>query len=279
MTIRIKNELLALNILSILLIGSITLFPDSIWRIIFGLPLLLFIPGYVLLSAYIPRKASLDTVERIGFSFGLSIVVTVLLGVILNFTPWGIRLYPVLIALTVFILIVSIIAWYQRKRLSEAEAPSLVFNIARPRWEVWSLTSRVLSIVLVAVVLGALGTLVYVLATPGVEERFTEFYLLGYNGEMREYPKEIVRGEQTEVIVGVINHEQKTVDYRITVLIDGEKNSDITSLVLVDGERWERAVTFSPLKAGDNQKVEFYLYRDGMNEPYLEPLRLMLDVY
>jgi uncharacterized membrane protein len=44
-------------------------------RIILGLPLVLFLPGYSLIATLFPRKDDLDAIERIALSFGLSIAI------------------------------------------------------------------------------------------------------------------------------------------------------------------------------------------------------------
>ncbi|MHB8987039.1 MAG: DUF1616 domain-containing protein [Eubacteriales bacterium] len=44
-----------------------------------------------------------DGIERVALSFGLSIAVVPLVGLILNYTPWGIRLAPILASLLVFV--------------------------------------------------------------------------------------------------------------------------------------------------------------------------------
>ena len=49
-------------------------------RIILGLPLVLFLPGYSLIAVLFPRKGDLDAIERIALSFGLSIALVPLLG-------------------------------------------------------------------------------------------------------------------------------------------------------------------------------------------------------
>ncbi len=117
MRIRLQDELLLINILAILLIIVITFFPSNVLRIILGLPFLLFLPGYTLITVLFPRKRILDGIERVALSFGLSIAVVPLSGFVLNYTPWGIRLYPILISLTIFLIITSVIAWYWRQRL------------------------------------------------------------------------------------------------------------------------------------------------------------------
>lgn len=90
-------------------------------RIIFGIPLVLFFSGYSLTAALFPRKDDLDVIERIALGFGLSIAITPLLGLALNYTPFGIRLLPVLITLSGFIIGVSILACIRRIALPEEE--------------------------------------------------------------------------------------------------------------------------------------------------------------
>ena len=49
-----------------------------------------------------------------ALSFGLSIAITPLLGLALNYTPFGIRLSPVLIVLSVFTISLTIGAYVRR---------------------------------------------------------------------------------------------------------------------------------------------------------------------
>ena len=78
---------LALVILLTLLCIPIVLIPplnESPVRIILCLPLVLFLPGYTLIATLFPRKGDLDGIERVAFSFGLSIAIIPLLGLALN---------------------------------------------------------------------------------------------------------------------------------------------------------------------------------------------------
>ena len=90
-------------------------------RIILGLPLVLFLPGYSLIAALFPRKDDLDAIERIALSFGLSIAIVPLLGLALNYTPFGIRLSPILIVLSVFTISLAIGAYVRRCRIPEED--------------------------------------------------------------------------------------------------------------------------------------------------------------
>jgi uncharacterized membrane protein len=137
---------------------------------------------------------------------------------------------------------------------------------------------KVLTITLVVVILGGLGALGYVIATPKVAETFTEFYILGQEGKAADYPGELKVGEEARVIVGIVNHEGKEVSYRVEVFMGSEKSTEVGPVMLVDEQKWEGEVGFVLETPGEDQKVEFWLYKEGEVEPYLEPLHLWVDV-
>jgi len=285
MKARHDKDLWLIGILTILLAVVIAFFPSTIARIILGLPFLLFFPGYTLITALFPKKESLGGVERVALSFGLSIAVVPLIGLILNFTPWGIRLEPILISLAVFIIATSGVAWYRREKLAPEERFTVSFNVRLPSWQGQSMPDKVLSVVLAVAILGAIGTLGYVVATPRVGEEFTEFYILDTGGKAENYPTELKVGKEGWVILGIVNHEQEKASYKVEVWIDGEKaklridggDRDEIRVELENEGKWEKGVGFVPQKAGGGQKVEFVLYKDG--EPYFEePLHLWIDV-
>ncbi len=276
MIIRVKDELIPLNLLVIVLVVIIILFPSNVLRIILGLLLLLFFPGYTLVAALFTKKEGMGSIERVALSFGLSIAVVPLIGLILNYTPWGIRTEPVLYSVALFILITSIIAWLRRGRLPEPERFGIEFQMRLPGWGGGS-WDKMLSIILTLTILGALGMLGYAIASPKVGERFTEFYIEGLEGKAADYPEELVVGGKGKVIVGIINREHETVTYQVEVAIDGVKNNEVGPVALDYDGKWEEIVGFTPGRAGNNQKVEFLLYRQGQKEVY-QRLHLWVDV-
>jgi uncharacterized membrane protein len=282
---KLDNDLWLIGILTILLAVVIAFFPSTVARIILGLPFLLFFPGYTLMAALFPKKGSLGEVERVALSFGLSIAVVPLIGLVLNFTPWGIRLEPILISLAVFIIVTSGVAYYRREKLAPEERFRVLLNVRLPSWRGQSMPDKVLSVVLMVAIAGAIGTLGYVIATPRVGEKFTEFYILGPDGKAENYPTELKVGEEGRVIVGIVNHEQERTSYTVEVWIDGEKaklriggeDRDEIVVEIENEEKWEQEVGFVPQKAGEKQKVEFVLYKEG--KPYFEePPYLWIDV-
>ncbi len=136
---------------------------------------------------------------------------------------------------------------------------------------------RVPVIILVIAILGAIGAAIYMIAMPSIEEKFTEFYILGLEGRAEDYPNEVVVGEEAELLVVIINREQETVSYQLEVNIDGARNNEVGPITLDDKQQWEELVGFTPDRAGDNQKVEFLLFQGEGESPYLE-LYLWINV-
>lgn len=277
MRIRLGNGLLPLNLLVFGLVVVIIFLPSPVLQIILGLPFLLFFPGYALMTALFPKREGMGGIKRVALSFGISIAIVPIIGLIFNYTPWGIRLEPVLYSTAFFILISSVVGWLRWRRLTEPERLNIEFRLRVPGWG-GSALDRTLTIILAIAILGTLGTLGYVLAKPGVGERFTEFYILGLSGKAADYPAEIRVGEAGKVIVGIVNHEGEVVSYRVEVRIGGVRNNEVGPVMLANEQKWEEIVSFTLDKAGDSQKVEFLLYKNEETEPYLEPLHLWVDV-
>ena len=108
-------------------------------------------------------------------------------------------------------------------------------------------------------------------------ERFTEFYILGLEGKAENYPREVILGENGSVILGIVNREHGTTEYKVEISIDGEEVGEIGPITLEHEEKWEEEVAFAPARAGQNQKVEFLLYKGGGTEPY-QKIHLWIDV-
>ena len=55
------------------------------------------------------------------------------LGLVLNYTPWGIKLYPVLVSVTLFIVVTAATGWYQQRQLTVADRFNVTFQVGLPR--------------------------------------------------------------------------------------------------------------------------------------------------
>ena len=273
-----RKVLIAIIIVTLLLFLAVVSTSGAL-RIALSVPFVLFFPGYTMLSALFPKRGSLGGIERMALSFGLSIAIVSLIGLILNYTPGGISLYPILIFLTAFILVTSAIAWYRQMTVPLAEQFSVAVNISLPKWRQLGTLDKALSVSLVGVVLVALGSLGYAVAMPKTAEKFTEFYILSMEGKAENYPKKVTLGESVELVIGIVNHEYEVTSYRIDIKTNGIESNQITIQPLANEEKWEEVVSFVPQSSSKSQRVEFWLYKNDGAKPYFkEPLHLYIAV-
>jgi uncharacterized membrane protein len=275
--IRLGNGLIPLIVLVFVLIALIYLLPGDVLRVVLGLPFVLLFPGYALTVAIFPARTDIGGLFRLALAIGLSIAVVVIFGLIHNFAPWGISLESMLGTTTVFILVCSGIAWYRQKRLPETARFTIDFTLELT-WRRWSAWERGLSLAVVIFFLGVLVTAGYVLANPEPEQKFTEFYLLGEEGNARDYPRELVAGQTGEVTLGIVNHEYALTDYSIDISLDGSHIGGRGGIVLKDGERWEDKLNFLPRGPGTDRVIEFRLYKNGKADAAMVPLRLHVNI-
>jgi hypothetical protein len=100
----------AISLMSMLVVYTIpSQFPLVALRWILGSVFVLFIPGYVTVEVLFHKSRELDEIERLALSVGLSLALVPLIGILLNYTSWGIRLTPIVISLGILTLGLSLV--------------------------------------------------------------------------------------------------------------------------------------------------------------------------
>jgi|WetSurMetagenome_2_1015567.scaffolds.fasta_scaffold52996_2 uncharacterized membrane protein len=266
MLIKSRHIFIAVAVLTLLLILIVSVFPGNVLRIVLGLPLVLFFPGYTVMSAAFPRQSIISRPDKIVLSFGVSIAVTALLGLAISYTPWHIGLYSILISLSAFVLIFTAVAWFRQKSVPDHERPAITLRFKMASLAGFSRTEKALTAVLVVVIIATIGILAFVVSAPRSGDKFTEFYILDNNGKTVDYPSQLRLGEYGEVVAGVVNHEHKTVSYTLEVKVDGISDGSLQQLTLGSEEKWENTLRFTPARAGEGQKVDFLLFLAGQSK-------------
>ena len=229
------------------------------------------------MAALFIKKEGMGSIARVALSFTSSVALVSLIGYILSYTPWGIRLEPVIYTIYAFVLILSLIAWWRQRKLAEPERFNIDFDVRLPGLG-QNVPERILAIILIITILGAIWGLSYIFTKPKPQEDFTEFYVLGQGGKAEEYSTDLQVGIESSVIIGIINHEGKETSYRVEVLLSGIKLSATGPITIDDERKWENEIDFIPGGAGDNQKLEFLLYKGDELKSYLEPIYLWVNV-
>ncbi|RLI21347.1 hypothetical protein DRO54_03925 [Candidatus Bathyarchaeota archaeon] len=83
-----------------------TCFPLAYIRNFFGLIFVLWLPGYTLFRVFFYKNKE-SLVETITMSIGLSIAITYIIGLALNYSPWQLQSIPIALSLFAFSLFSS----------------------------------------------------------------------------------------------------------------------------------------------------------------------------
>ena len=123
-------------------------------------------------------------------------------------------------------------------------------------------------------------TTIYVIANPKESEHFSEFFILGENKMARDYPSQIMTGQNYPMFIGVGNHEYRNMTYTIETWaslteFDNVTNSttilamdsiDQLSLTLAHNETVTIPYNLSLNKTGYN-RMEFLLFNATVPGP------------
>jgi uncharacterized membrane protein len=111
--------------LSILTVVAVFVIPEDTYPLTYlrqfaGVIFVMLLPGYAFMKVLFPQKMpiatatkNIDMLERISLSIGLSIALVSIDGLILNYTPWGIRLTPITLSLFLLTVVLASIGVFR----------------------------------------------------------------------------------------------------------------------------------------------------------------------
>lgn len=257
-------------------------------RTALGLPLLLFLPGHVLVAALFPaeraaeERTGVGAGHRLALAFGVSLALLPVLGVALAISPFGFDSATVLAVLAVAVLGGALLASLRRARVpvERRYAVSPAGQVTRFRSWLFAPSSSVdvaINGLLAVAVLVAVSAVGYAVVAPNDGSEFTDFYV-DENGDADSYPTEFVRGEQRTVPLAVENYEGDTVSYTLVVELQSVTQQgdqlavqetaelDRTEFTVADGETWSEDVPVAPSATGEDLRLVFMLYADDPPE-------------
>jgi hypothetical protein len=102
----------------------VTWLPATWWpwlylRYVVGTVFAVWVPGYSLVKALFPAGdtgTGAGVAERFALGFGLSLALVALVGLLLNYSPWGVRLVPVVVSLDVLTVVLATVGVMRESR-------------------------------------------------------------------------------------------------------------------------------------------------------------------
>lgn len=215
---------------------------NGLVRFIFGLPLVVILPGYALVAAF--AGPTLGAAERIVLIIGLSVTTVAIGGLALNLTTWGLQPGSWAVVLTLVTFIGCGIALYRRLNGQIAARP-VSFNPGF-NWKQGAMLA----------VAGIMVVTALIISRGGVENQysnFTQFWMI---------PDET---GQPNVKLGIISTEEQTVTYNLRLEdASGHLVKEWPNIQLEPGKRWEITET---IPVGPSLQAKLYR-ADKPNEVY-----------
>lgn len=234
----------------------------------------LLVPGYLLVSAVFPSERDLEGVDRIALALGMSIGLIAVQALVLDRLLGGMTAGSVRALVGGCSLLLLLIAVVRRARAAEDRSilPSAEREL-RPRTA--PRVERFTRIIAAAGLLVAGAT--YALTVLDSAAPPTEFYVLGREGQLAQYPLQTRVGEAVTLRVGVRQATGTPGRYSIGVYRGADLLAHIGPLALEAGARWEDDVRFVLDRAGADQELLLRL-EDGVSPEPVRTLRLWIDV-
>jgi uncharacterized membrane protein len=266
-------------------------------RFALGVPLLVFLPGYVVVAGLFPHAAerglslrSADAsgppaptgFERAALSFGISVALLPLYALLVAVSRYSYRSPAVLLGLVTFVGAGALWSAVRRGRLPPEDR--FVVSVGRGfaslsrflRDSGGLVTTVANAVLLVSVLVSVLG-LGYALAAPPDGQSYTGFEVLTENedGEYAaaSFSSDLPAGAEQDLAVVVENREREETRYTVVAMIERiEVDNGSTTVIererldefeeTVDaGENWREEHTVSLETVGEDLRLSYYLYR------------------
>jgi len=290
------------------LVGTVVLFVwdgSQLLHAVVGVPLLLFLPGYVVVAAAFPESAdaatsdqpfdpspadpaaTVDGVERAALAFGMSVALLPVVALAIALSPFSLSRSPIVAAFVGLICVGAVVAALRRARL----APDRRYRVPVARWvadlrgglfgtDRWY--GGLVNAVLIVSVLVATATMGYALAMPQDGESYSSLALLTENDsgdvEAAGYPTNFTAGESAELVVSVENNEGTETNYTVVAVVQRvdptaegvrvleQRELDRIDATVAPGETWQRTHEVAPELVGEDLRLQYYLYRGDVPE-------------
>jgi len=229
---------------------------------VLGIPLVFFLPGYAVTQVLFPwrsegpRSASsqsvilgarlkigqpFSAVDYLVFSLGLSLVIDVITGLLLNLLPGGLQWQSWTLSLALVTEVFALLAVFLRRRQPGKQKGVRGWHIS---FKEYVLLGSALVVVILALWLS-------IIRPPQPQPSFTQFWML----------PSTQANKSCAVHIGVQNFETTAVSYRIQVTRDGMQVTSWLSITLVPQQEWDRLVPISPGVASGDAVVDARLFR------------------
>ncbi|QOS13585.1 MULTISPECIES: DUF1616 domain-containing protein [Haloferax] len=268
-------------------------------RAVFGIPLLVFLPGYAFLLVLFPHdysdprtarpalrtterpRTGITFLERTVLSFGVSLALVPVFGILLLAIAPRVDSVTVVTGFGAGIAVVLVLGEYRRRQLRTTER--YVFPIRSGAESVvasfttGATLNRRLNAVLAVLILVSVVSFGYALTVPNSGEEYTSLSLVTRQSDgeyvASGYPESLSTEGNAELFVSTTNHERELTRYTVVVQLQRvETTSDSVSVVEYEelgrasqavppGETWVTSPELRAEMTGTGLRLVYLLYK------------------
>lgn len=229
--------------------------------VLLAIPLVFILPGYTLTRALFRRRSAdalsassngfslqpglkigqpFGAVDLIVFSLGLSLVIAVATGFLLNLIPMGLQWQSWTFSLGLVTVVFALLACLRDKSA----------HVQGTSAHVWHIPLKEYALLGSALVVVALALWLAIIRPPQSQSGFTQFWMLSSTQA----------NNSCAVLIGMHSFESAPATYRVQVMSNGTQVALWPSIMLTRQQEWDRVVPVSPA-VGGSTVVDAQLYR------------------
>ena len=229
--------------------------------VLLAIPLVFILPGYTLTRALFRRRSAdalsassngfslqpglkigqpFGAVDLIVFSLGLSLVIAVATGFLLNLIPMGLQWQSWTFSLGLVTVVFALLACLRDKSA----------HVQGTSAHVWHIPLKEYALLGSALVVVALALWLAIIRPPQSQSGFTQFWMLSSTQA----------NNSCAVLIGMHSFESAPATYRVQVMSNGTQVALWPSIMLTTQQEWDRVVPVSPA-VGGSTVVDAQLYR------------------
>lgn len=253
------DQLITMGIVIVSVVWTLLPYHTPAVGTILALPLVFGLPGYTLTQA-LTHKRPLESSHTLVFSLGLSLVIDLLGGFILNLFPIGLQAPSWVMFLGSLTVVLSLLTVYLRHGAHvDAYSQSLSLRLTIRECILFGLA-------IVVVILSILNSVQGVIQQP--HQDFTQLWLLPSNQS----------NKSCAVRLGIHNFKVTPVDYFVVMTINETNVTTKLSIALAPGQQWEQIIPIV-LKTVNDIHVKARLYQSDEPKTAYRTVTLTLSVH
>lgn len=246
-SLRSADLLAALVCADIVTVLAFTGLSNTVVMAVLAIPFVLVVPGYLVMTAAFAGRR-FDIPELLLYSMGMSFVVVILGGLMLNLTPFGLEARSWSLFLGGFTLCVSAVAYVRRSPQGPSGPIPLRQLLAAVSPRTWLMFGLAVAVAAASI------TLAYYSAA---QQENTQGYTVLWIAPAKD------AGQQENFYLGVNNMQPTTVSYSLDVSVNGKIVERWQSIALKPHESWQVTLFLPSSSYVGKARIDAALYRSA----------------